>query len=177
MCCPSLIPLFSRLLKKSASDVLARHCRLTVSAAFTDVPCRIRHDVNLRGSTYSLEYTLPLRTLGAHGTRPAHQLAGVHRRAMPYRHGVDLALVRRRRGLRTLPAHRLAGAHKHGALSSSRRAPHYSSRRGPRWASPVERASWRAGGGSLRALVKYAGSGSPICHTFKLNLSIPVSEV
>jgi len=26
-------------LKKSASDVLARHCRLTVSAAFTDVPC------------------------------------------------------------------------------------------------------------------------------------------
>jgi hypothetical protein len=33
---------------------------------------------------------------------------------------------------KTLPAHRLAGAHKRGALSSSRRAPHYSSRRGLR---------------------------------------------
>jgi len=32
----------------------------------------------------------------------------------------------------TLPAHRLTGAHRHGALSSSHRAPHYSSRRGPR---------------------------------------------
>jgi len=35
------------------------------------------------------------------------------------------------RRVETLPAHRLAGAHKHGALYSSRRAPHYSSRRGP----------------------------------------------
>jgi hypothetical protein len=31
----------------------------------------------------------------------------------------------------TLPAHRLAGANRHGALYSSRRAPHYSSHRGP----------------------------------------------
>jgi hypothetical protein len=39
--------------------------------------------------------------------------------------------VRQRRSRRTLPAHRPAGVHKRGALSSSRRAPHYSSRRGP----------------------------------------------
>jgi hypothetical protein len=40
------------MLKKSASGVLARHSRLTISAAFTGVPCLIRHGVNLRGSTY-----------------------------------------------------------------------------------------------------------------------------
>jgi hypothetical protein len=40
------------MLKKSASGVLAGHCRLTISAAFTNVPCLIRHGVNLRGSTY-----------------------------------------------------------------------------------------------------------------------------
>ena len=43
---------FSRMLKKSASGVLAGHCRLTISAAFTSVPCFIQHGVNLRGSTY-----------------------------------------------------------------------------------------------------------------------------
>ncbi|WHZ29272.1 MAG: hypothetical protein OJF51_004074 [Nitrospira sp.] len=40
------------MLKKAASVVLAGHCRLTISAAFTNVPCLIRHGVNLRGSTY-----------------------------------------------------------------------------------------------------------------------------
>ena len=40
------------MLKKAASGVLAGHCRLTISAAFTSVPCLIRHGVNLRGSTY-----------------------------------------------------------------------------------------------------------------------------
>jgi hypothetical protein len=35
----------------------------------------------------------------------------------------QLAPVRKK--FKTLPAHRLAGARKHGALSSSRRAPHY----------------------------------------------------
>jgi hypothetical protein len=52
---------------------------------------------------------------------------------------------------KTLPAHRLAGAHKRGALSSSRRAPHYSSRRGPRCGLPVE---WRISvhrGGRVRS--------------------------
>ena len=40
------------MLKKLASFVLAGHCRLTISAAFTNVPRLIRRDVNLRGSTY-----------------------------------------------------------------------------------------------------------------------------
>jgi hypothetical protein len=38
--------------KKSASGVLARHCRLTLSAAFTNVTRFIQRVVNLRGSTY-----------------------------------------------------------------------------------------------------------------------------
>jgi hypothetical protein len=40
------------MLKKSASGVLAGHCRLTNSAAFTSVTLLIRRVVNLRGSTY-----------------------------------------------------------------------------------------------------------------------------
>ena len=38
--------------KQSASGVLARHCRLTVSAAFTNVTRVIPRVVNLRGSPY-----------------------------------------------------------------------------------------------------------------------------
>ncbi len=49
---PGLHGLISRLLKKSASGVLAGHCRLTISAAFTNLPRLIRRGVNLRGSTY-----------------------------------------------------------------------------------------------------------------------------
>ena len=55
------------------------------------------------------------KTLPAHGTRPAH-----HSRA-----STTVALI-------ILRAVDLAGAHRHGALYSSHRAPHYSSRRGPR---------------------------------------------
>jgi len=40
------------MLKKSASGVLARYSRLTISAAFTSVPRLIRRGVNLRDSTY-----------------------------------------------------------------------------------------------------------------------------
>src|SRR5688500_10394614 len=40
------------MLKKPSSGVLAGHCRLTISAAFTDVPRFIQRGVNLRGSTY-----------------------------------------------------------------------------------------------------------------------------
>ena len=38
-----------RLLKKSASGVLAGHCRLTISAAFTNVTHFSQRVVNLRG--------------------------------------------------------------------------------------------------------------------------------
>ncbi|MET0516591.1 MAG: hypothetical protein ABW047_14835, partial [Nitrospiraceae bacterium] len=55
------------------------------------------------------------KTLPAHGTRPAH-----HSRA-----STTVALI-------ILRAVDLAGAHRHSALYSSHRAPHYSSRRGPR---------------------------------------------
>ncbi|WHZ26728.1 MAG: hypothetical protein OJF51_001524 [Nitrospira sp.] len=40
------------MLKKSTSGVLAGHRRLTISAAFTNVPRFIQRGVNLRGSTY-----------------------------------------------------------------------------------------------------------------------------
>jgi hypothetical protein len=40
------------MLKKSSSVVLAGHCRLTISAAFTSLPRFIQRGVNLRGSTY-----------------------------------------------------------------------------------------------------------------------------
>ena len=42
----------SRLLTKAASGVLARHCRLTGSAAFTNVTRVTPRVVNLRGSPY-----------------------------------------------------------------------------------------------------------------------------
>ena len=51
------------MLKKSASFVLARHSRLTISAAFTNVPRFMQHGVNLRGSTYGTKYASPLRPL------------------------------------------------------------------------------------------------------------------
>jgi hypothetical protein len=40
------------MLKKPASFVLARHCHLTISAAFTHVTRFIQRVVNLRGSPY-----------------------------------------------------------------------------------------------------------------------------
>ena len=49
---PMAIP--SRMLKKSASFVLARHCRLTISAAFTNVTRFIQRVVNLRGSSTAM---------------------------------------------------------------------------------------------------------------------------
>jgi hypothetical protein len=42
----------NRMLKKPASGVLAGHSRLTISAAFTNVPRFIQRGVNFRGSTY-----------------------------------------------------------------------------------------------------------------------------
>ncbi len=51
------------MLKKSASSVLARHCRLTVLAAFTNVTRFIQRVVNLRGSPYGTEYGEPLPSL------------------------------------------------------------------------------------------------------------------
>ncbi|WHZ30356.1 MAG: hypothetical protein OJF51_005159 [Nitrospira sp.] len=51
---PGVSP-FSRMLKKSSSGVLAGHCRLSISAAFTSVPRFIQRGVNLRDSTYHRE--------------------------------------------------------------------------------------------------------------------------
>jgi len=51
------------MLKKPTSFVLARHSRLTVSAAFTNVPPLIRRGVNLRDSTYGKEYASSLHSL------------------------------------------------------------------------------------------------------------------
>jgi len=47
------------MLKKSPRFVLAGHCRLTISAAFTSVPCLIRHGVKLKGSTYDKKVRFP----------------------------------------------------------------------------------------------------------------------
>ena len=47
------------MLKKSSSFVLAGHRRLTISAAFTNVPRLIRRGVNLRSSTYGKKYDSP----------------------------------------------------------------------------------------------------------------------
>ncbi|OYT24476.1 MAG: hypothetical protein CCU27_03955 [Nitrospira sp. UW-LDO-02] len=49
--------------KNSASGVLARHCRLTNSAAFTNVTRFIQRVVNLSGSTYHKGTPTPLRWL------------------------------------------------------------------------------------------------------------------
>jgi hypothetical protein len=67
----------SRLLIKSASRVLAGHCRLTISAALTGLPCLIRHGVNLRGSTYGKEYALPFHSLWPCRTTFLNSLQGI----------------------------------------------------------------------------------------------------
>jgi len=56
---------FGKMSKKSACCVLARHCRLTGSAAFTNVTRVIPHVVNLSSSPYS------------HGTRACLGRLGV----------------------------------------------------------------------------------------------------
>ena len=61
---------------------------------------------------------------------------------------------------KTLPAHQLAGAHRHGALYSSHRAPHYSSRRGPsRWPILIDRETKPA---PLKRCVRVAGIMRPV---------------
>jgi hypothetical protein len=51
------------MLKMASSFVLARHCRLTISAAFTNVTRFTQRVVNLRSSTYDAQYASPLRSL------------------------------------------------------------------------------------------------------------------
>ncbi|CBK43277.1 protein of unknown function [Nitrospira defluvii] len=58
-----------RMRKKSASGVLARHCRLTGSAAFTDVTRFIQRVVNLRGSPYATGQEPVLAGSGWAGTK------------------------------------------------------------------------------------------------------------
>jgi len=53
--------------KKSASGGLARHCRLTISAAFTNVTRVIPRGVNLRGSPYGHGTRACLGRLGVGG--------------------------------------------------------------------------------------------------------------
>ena len=53
--------------KNSASGVLARHCRLTNSAAFTNVTRFIQRVVNLSGSTYAHGHRACLGMLGVGG--------------------------------------------------------------------------------------------------------------
>jgi hypothetical protein len=55
------------MLKKPASFVLARHCRLTISAAFTDVTRLIQRVVNLKGSPYGRGQRVCLGRLGVGG--------------------------------------------------------------------------------------------------------------
>jgi hypothetical protein len=57
------------MLKKPASLAFARHSRLTISAAFTNVPRLIRRDVNLRGSTYGLGKRLFTQAMGWAGEK------------------------------------------------------------------------------------------------------------
>jgi len=59
------------MLKKSSSFVLARHSRLTISAAFTNVPRLIQRGVNLRRSTYGPTYASPLRHRALTDSRPS----------------------------------------------------------------------------------------------------------
>ena len=47
----------------ASSDVLARHCHLTISAAFTNVTRFTQRVVNLRNSTYDTRYASLLRWL------------------------------------------------------------------------------------------------------------------
>ncbi|MBA5875927.1 MAG: hypothetical protein GDA66_15440 [Nitrospira sp. CR1.2] len=53
--------------KKSASGVLARHGRLTDSAAFTNVPHVIPRGVNLSGSPYRKSTIRPFAYCGLAG--------------------------------------------------------------------------------------------------------------
>jgi hypothetical protein len=55
------------MLKKSSRFVLWRHSRLTISAAFTNVPRFIQRGVNLRGSTYGLSKHLFPQAMGGLG--------------------------------------------------------------------------------------------------------------
>jgi hypothetical protein len=74
------------MVKKSASFVLARHCRLTIAAAFTSVTRFIQRVVNLRGSTYGLwEQSLSRQAQGGRGKNVMiRHLAGVHKRGAHY---------------------------------------------------------------------------------------------
>ena len=77
----------------------------------------------------------------------ASPLGGVHKRKTLGAH-------------KTLPAHQLAGAHRHGALYSSHRAPHYSSRRGPsRWPILIDRETKPA---PVKRCVRVAGIMRPV---------------
>ena len=62
--------------EKSASGVLARHGRLTVSAAFTNVTCVISRVVNLKGSPYR-ESTLRLFVCCGLAGRPVFATCGL----------------------------------------------------------------------------------------------------
>jgi hypothetical protein len=95
------------------------HCRLTISAAFTNVPRIIQRGVNLRGSTYGLDKRLFPQAMGGPGENSL-RFAVRHWKLTDSCPSADV----KRFG--TLPAHRLAGAHRRGALYTSRRAPHYS---------------------------------------------------
>jgi len=53
--------------KKSASGVLAGHCRLTISATFTSVTRVIQRVVNLRGSPYGYGTRACLGRIGVGG--------------------------------------------------------------------------------------------------------------
>jgi hypothetical protein len=53
--------------KKSASGILARHCRLTISTAFTSVVRFIQRVVNLKRSTYGHGKRACLGRLGVGG--------------------------------------------------------------------------------------------------------------
>ena len=55
------------------------HCRLTVSVAFTDLPCLIRHGVNLRLSTYLSGYASDPRSLRPRLRNGASPYAGAGR--------------------------------------------------------------------------------------------------
>jgi len=83
----------------SVSFVPARHCRRTISAAFTSVTHFIQFVVNLEGPTYDT------------GKEPVSAGLGA---------GVEAWI---RFASKTLPAHRLAPVRRHDAPSSSRRTP------------------------------------------------------
>ncbi len=126
------------LLKKSASFVLAalrRHWALTVSRPCANLRRLIRRLAHLNVRTG--EKSLSRQARGGRVKCIRFALRNCRLTASPARINVrHWALTGSRpyadmRRLGTLPAHRLAGAHKRGALYSSHRAPHYSSRRGP----------------------------------------------